>query len=65
MLTQEMKGLSGQKLLTYLSNNLRSVTVLREEADLMDKKYKTTMPNPNKIFSRFDEYGIVLEKFDA
>ncbi len=58
ILIEEMQGLSGQRLLTYLYENLKSVTILKEEAKTLDKKYKTTMPDTTKIFSRFEEFGI-------
>jgi hypothetical protein len=62
ILIEEMQGLSGQKLLTYLYENLKSVTILKEEAKLIDVKYKTTMPNSFILFSRFEEFGIKLVK---
>jgi len=62
ILIKEMQGLSGQKLLDYLYKNLKSVTILKEEARIIDKKYKTTMPDNTKIFSRFEEFGINIVK---
>jgi hypothetical protein len=58
ILIEEMQGLSGQRLLTYLYENLKSVTIMKEEAKQLDKQYKTTMPDNSKIFSRFEEFGI-------
>jgi len=62
ILIEEVQGLSGQRLLTYLHENLKSVTILKEEANMIDKKYKTTMPDATKIFSRFEEFGIKIIK---
>ena len=54
----EMEGMGGQQLLDYLCNNLKSVTILKEEAKLMDTRYKTTMPDVNNIYSRFEVFNI-------
>ena len=62
IIIKEANGLSGEKLLTYLYENLKSVTILKEEAKIIDKKYKTTMPDATKIFSRFEEFGIKIIK---
>jgi len=62
ILIKEMQGLSGQRLLTYLYENLKSVTILKEEAKMLDKQHKTTMPDIKHLFSRFDEYGIKIVK---
>lgn len=58
ILSKEMRGLSGEELLEYLNDNLRSVTILKEEAKLLDKEYKITMPDTEKLFSRFQAVGI-------
>ena len=60
ILIDEAQGLSGQRLLDYLCENLKSVSILKEEAEMIDQKYKTTMPDNNKIFSRFEEFGIKI-----
>jgi len=62
IILKEVQGLSGQRLLTYLHENLKSVTILKEEAKLIDKEYKTTMPDATKVFSRFEEFGIKIIK---
>jgi len=62
IIVDECKGLSGQRLLTYLYNNLKSVTILKEEATLLDSSYKTTMPDVDKVFSRFDYYEVKIIK---
>ena len=65
ILIEEMQGLSGQRLLTYLYENLKSVTILKQEAKAIDEKYKTTMPNTENLFSRFEEYGIKIVNCNA
>lgn len=58
IIIKEIVGLSGQSLLDYVLNNVKSVTVLKEESVLLDKTHKTTMPDNQKIFSRFDIHQI-------
>lgn len=56
----EIAGLKGQMLLDYIITNVKSVTILKEEQAQIDKKFKTQMPNPNDVFSRFSATGIEL-----
>lgn len=60
ILIEEMQGLSGQRLLSYLYNNLKSVTILKEEAKQLDEQHKTTMPDIDNVYSRFEFHGIKL-----
>lgn len=56
----EIAGLKGKELLNYVSLNVKSVTILKEERDSLDSMFKTTMPNVTDIFSRFKAVGIVV-----
>ena len=62
ILVKEIQGMSGQQLLSHLVNNLKSVTILKQEAKALDGKYKTSMPDENNIFSRFEEMNIKIVK---
>lgn len=58
MIVREIGGLKGQNLIDYILSNVKSVTILQEEKLRLDRVFKTTMPNPNDVFSRFKAVGI-------
>lgn len=58
----EIKGLKGQQLLDYILQNIKSVTILNEEQQLLDKTFKDKMPDPKDMFSRYKAVGIEVIK---
>lgn len=58
LVVSEIKGLKGQGLLEYVIQNIKSVTILNEEQQLLDKAFKDKMPDPTDIFSRYKAVGI-------
>lgn len=62
IIIKEIAGLKGQNLLMYILNNIKSVTILKEEQSKLDKKFKTDMPEVNDVFSRFSAIGIKIIK---
>lgn len=56
----EIAGLKGQLLLDYIWDNIKSVTIMKDEQKKLDTKFKTTMPNLNDVFSRFSATGIEI-----
>lgn len=58
----EIEGLKGQQLLDYVLQNIKSVTILNEEQQLLDKTFKDKMPDPRDIFSRYKAVGIKIIK---
>ncbi len=58
----EIKGLKGQQLLDYVLQNIKSVTILNEEQQLLDKTFKDKMPDPRDMFSRYKAVGIEVIK---
>lgn len=59
---QEIEGLKGVELLSYIKKNVKSVTILKEEQKALDELYKTEMPDVDNIWSRFEELEIELVK---
>jgi len=62
IIINEIAGLKGQDLLDYITRNVKSVTILKEEQKSLDKKFKTKMPDPKDVFSRFNATGIKIIK---
>jgi|GEM_PF-2177517 len=58
----EIANLKGDSLLSYICDNVKSVTIMKSEQRQIDQYFKTKMPDLHDVFSRFSHAGIKIIK---